>query len=355
MSKDGFSKTLKLGLFVAATLTSTTADAADWWPFKINSAANGDITQTHPIDYVPLSKASKPWKLCVLFPHLKDSYYVAVNYGMVEEANRLGVKLTLLQAGGYDQLPKQLSQYDDCVASKADGILLSAISETAFAPKIEEQNKNGLVQVAVANPIMHTPITARIQADLYQKGLLEGGYLKKLKGDRKSVAASFPGPQGSGWAETFSKGFHDGIRGSNINVVTEQYGETGIPESLRLVEDALQTYPDIDLIWAGAPAAEAAASAVETAGKSDVTIFASYENQTMIDLVKQGKIYGFAAEYPVMMGRLGVDLAVRALEKQTFEQTLVIIPAFVTKDNIKDVDLTKIFAPEGWKPEFSVN
>ncbi|WP_292694936.1 hypothetical protein [Mesorhizobium sp.] len=42
------------------------------------------------IDYVPLEKAEKPWKLCVLFPHLKDSYWVSVDYGIVKEAKRLG-------------------------------------------------------------------------------------------------------------------------------------------------------------------------------------------------------------------------------------------------------------------------
>lgn len=90
-----------------------------------------------------------------------------------------GVKVTVLQAGGYDALPKQLSQYDDCVASGAQGILVAAISEAGLAAKLKEGNAKGLVQIAVANPILETPITARITPDTYQKGLQEGEYLKK--------------------------------------------------------------------------------------------------------------------------------------------------------------------------------
>ncbi|RWL85589.1 MAG: TMAO reductase system periplasmic protein TorT, partial [Mesorhizobium sp.] len=132
-------------VLVAAFLSSVAvlpnaAQAKDWWPFKINAAKGGDLKKVEAIDYVPLQKAEKPWNLCVLFPHLKDSYWVSVDYGIVEEAKRLGVKLTVLQAGGYDALPKQLSQYDDCVASGAQGILVAAISEAGLAAKLKEGN-----------------------------------------------------------------------------------------------------------------------------------------------------------------------------------------------------------------------
>ena len=77
--------------------------------------------------------------LCVLFPHVKDSMWVAAAYGAVEEAERLGVKLTLLQAGGYENLPKQISQFDDFVAAKSDAIITGAISEAGMAKKFAGQ------------------------------------------------------------------------------------------------------------------------------------------------------------------------------------------------------------------------
>jgi protein TorT len=98
----------------ALTLPSVSAVAKDWWPFSVVP----DGPNKTPIQYAPLPKAEKKWNLCVLFPHLKDSYWVASNYGIVQEAERLGVHAYTFQAGGYDQLPKQLSQFDDCVASK---------------------------------------------------------------------------------------------------------------------------------------------------------------------------------------------------------------------------------------------
>jgi protein TorT len=344
-----------MALALATTVLSVgAAQAKDWWPFKIAAAKGGDLKNIQSIDYVPLEKADKPWSLCVLYPHLQDSYWVSVNYGIIEEAKRLGVKVTVFQAGGYTALPKQISQYDDCVASGADAILLSAISEAGLAAKIGEGMAKGIVNIAVANPILETPITARITPDFYQKGFQTGEYVKKHLGDKQGAAVAFPGPQGSGWAETYMNGFRDSTKTGNIKLLGEMFGEASVPAQLRLVEDALQTYPDVNVIWGGAPTAEAAIGAVADAGRNDVTIMSSYENQTMLKAVKDGSVLGFATEYPVIMGRIGVDLAVRALEKKDYEKVLLVAPGIVSKDNVDKIDTTQIFAPDGTKPEFSV-
>lgn len=345
-----------LALAVSFSATALAADGSEkWWPFKIQSAKDGDLKSVSEIEYTPLEKAEKPWNLCVLYPHIQDGYWVSVNYGMVEEAKRLGVNLTIYQAGGYTSLPKQISQYDDCVVAGADAILISPISEAGVAAKITEGMNKGIVNIAVANPILETPITARVTPDFYQKGYQTGEYAKKLLGDKEGKAVGFPGPQGSGWAETYMSGFRDSVKEGNIKLLAEQFGEASVPAQLRLVEDALQTYADMNVVWGGAPTAEAAIGAVEDAGRDDVMIVSSYENQTMLDAVKSGKVVAFATEYPVMMGRIGVDLAVRALEKKPHEKVLLVSPGIVTKDNIDSFDTTQIFAPANTRPVFSVN
>lgn len=335
-------------------LSAQPTQAKDWWPFPITAAKDGDLKKVEQIQYAPLPKAEKPWNLCVLYPHLQDSYWVSVNYGLIEEAKRMGVKVSVFQAGGYTALPKQIAQYDDCLAAGADAILIAPISEAGLGAKIAEGMKKGVVNIAVANPILETPITARITPNHYQKGLQTGEYIKKHLGDKKGAAVAFPGPQGSGWAESYMAGFRDALKTGNVKLLAEQYGEASVPAQLRLVEDALQTYPDVNVIWGGAPTAEAAVGAVSDAGLKDVTIMASYENQTMLKAVADGKVLGFATEYPVMMGRISVDQAVRALEKKPYEKVLLVAPGIVTKDNLASFDKSQVFAPDGTTPEFSV-
>ena len=97
------------------------------------------------VEYSPLAKASKPWNICVLFPHMKDTFWVAVDYGVVEEAKRMGVNMTLYQAGGYENVPKQLSQFDDCMAGNFDAIIVGPISEAGLDKKFAEGVKAGKV------------------------------------------------------------------------------------------------------------------------------------------------------------------------------------------------------------------
>ena len=110
---------LAAGLLIAFAGSAVAADA--WYPYEVESW-NPPFDMASPrekLSYVPLEKASKPWEICVSFPHMKDAYWLAVDYGVAEEAKDLGVKMQLVEAGGYTELEKQISQIEDCVAASA--------------------------------------------------------------------------------------------------------------------------------------------------------------------------------------------------------------------------------------------
>lgn len=309
--------------FFLSTQVAHAADTA-WWPFEINTKQGEEITT---IAYEPLTQAAQPWHLCVLIPHMKDSYFMAVNYGLVKEAERLGVKLTILEAGGYTNLPRQVSQFDDCLTSGADAILTAPISESGLSNKFREGLSKKIPQIVFINPVNDTPVTSKVFVDFVTKGKITGEYLVEKMGDNAGTVVAFPGPQGSGWAESYLKGFQTSLEGSKLELLEAKFGDAGVTQQLRLVEDTLQTYPDIAALWGGAPAAEAAVGAIQEAGmEADVAIMSSYENQAMLRLTETGKLLGFATEFPVVQGRMAVDLAVRALEQKPFENAYSIAP-----------------------------
>lgn len=339
---------------IIVVLAASAAQANDWYPFKLKASTTAKAADAKEIQYAPPDKASKPWNLCVLYPHMQDSYWVSVSHGLTEEAKRLGVNVTALQAGGYANLPKQLSQFDDCLAANPDAILIAAVSEAGTAAKIAESLKRGVVTIGLVNDILETPVTAKITQDVRQKGVDSGKYLVGQLGDKGGSVVAFPGPQGSGWAERYMEGFREALQGTKVKLLAEQFGEASIPAQQRLVEDAIQTYPDLTAIWGGAPTAEAAIGAVKEAGLKDVIIVSSYENETMLKAVTDGRVSAVATEYPVIMGKIGVDLAVSALEKKLEYKTVIVPVGLVTKENVSTFDTTQIFAPEGTRPVFSV-
>ncbi len=139
--------------------------------------------------------------------------------------------------------------------------------------------------------------------DFTTMGEQTGTYLvDHLKGKTAKVG-TFPGPAGSGWAEAFLDGFKKAVAGkSNVTVLDDKFGDSGVAVQFGLIQNALQAYPDMNVIWGCAPAAEAAVGAVAQAGRKDMLIMSSYENQAMLDALNKGEILGFATQYPVHAG-----------------------------------------------------
>ncbi len=341
--------TLSTSAILAACIT-TTASAEGVWPFDVVNAADG---KNEIVSYQGLEKAEKQWHICVLFPHMKDSYWVGVNYGIVDQARKLGVKATILEAGGYTEAAKQVSQYNDCLALGVDAIVIGAISEAGLAKSMAEGKEKGVVQVGVINP-MSDVADARIFANYDDAAEAGAKFLVEKAGGEAMRMVHFPGPQGSGWAEASTAGVERAIEGSSIELLEAKYGDTGKSVQLKLVEDALQAYDDVNIIYGTAVTAEVAAQALEEAGNDDAMIAAYYSNEGMVDLVKSGVVTATVTESPVMEARIAMDMAVRILEGKDHMVHLFPSMTVVTADNIDGLDLSRSFAPEGWDPVYSV-
>lgn len=355
MLGDGKMKQFAWGLAALVSLGAAapaTAQLAQWWPMKVLDASTDKEVEA---DYVPLMKAEKPHSICVLFPHLKDSFWVAVNYGIVEEAKRQKVNINLYEAGGYENLSRQLSQFDDCLASKADAIIIGGVSEGGMSQKYTEAMNKGIPVISVAVPVTKTKIAGKVYSDFPTMGGLTGKYLLAYLKGKPGAAVTFPGPAGSGWAEGFNDGFKAAIAGTNVKLLGEKFGDTGVQVQMQLVQDALQAYPDLTVIWGTAPTAEAAIGAVAQAGRTgEIMIMSSYENQAMVDAVKRGDILGFATQYAVANGTISVDQAIRAIEKKPMMTFAKPIPDVIAKDTLDKVKMFLTLAPVDFKPVFTV-
>ncbi len=143
--------------------------ATEWFPYKAE-AVNPPFSpdgKVSPVEYVPLDKASKPWKMCVSFPHTKDAYWLGVDYGVVEEAKRLGVSMNLVEAGGYTELNKQISQIEDCVANGAQAVVIGAISADGLNNLIKELAAKKIPVIDVINGINSPDISAKSLVSFY--------------------------------------------------------------------------------------------------------------------------------------------------------------------------------------------
>ena len=106
-------------MLLGATLALICGPAlSETWALDVRSVPFDYASPAVATDYQPLDKAVRKWRICVAYPHLKDAYWLGVNYGMVQEATQLGVNFRLVEAGGYPNIDRQIEQVRACVAAE---------------------------------------------------------------------------------------------------------------------------------------------------------------------------------------------------------------------------------------------
>ncbi len=342
------------GLLLFLALT-TGAMAAETWDVNVWDPPF-DYTQA-PLkqEYHPLEKAQKPWRICASYPHLKDSYWLSVNYGMVEHAKRLGVRLKIVEAGGYPNLERQIAQIKDCSRS-ADALIVGPVSYGGLTPTIIDIAKT-LPVIGTVNDIDNRGITAKSGVSWVAMGAAVGDFFagNHPKGAAPVKVAWFPGPKGAGWVKFVEEGFRPAIARSSASIVAVKWGDTGFEAQLLLLEEVLEEHSDIDYIIGSAVTADAAVSLLRAKGISGrITVLADYFTHGTYRAIKRGKVLAAPTDSPVMQGQIAIDQAVRALEGSLKIRHAGPAIVVVDKDSVKTLDLENSMAPAWFKPTFEV-
>lgn len=347
-------------LALSAALPAMAFAEEAWFPYAAEEvtlafSADGEV---NAVTYEALAAAEKAWNICVSFPHMKDAYWLGVDYGVVDEAKRLGVNLNLVEAGGYTELAKQISQIEDCVSGGADAVVVGAISFDGLNNVIGEVAAKGIPVIDVVNGVSSEDISAKSLVSFKVMGYETGAYLaaKHPAGTDPVQVGWFPGPAGAGWVEAAHAGFMEAVKGSAVEVLEPRFGDTGKETQLKLVEDVLQANPDVRYLAGTAVTAEAAQGLIRERGlQGKVDLLAFYMTPGVYTGIERGFILAAPADSMVVQGRIAIDQAVRILEGKDYIKHVGPKIFVVDPENIGDVERTNILPPEGFSPVFSVS
>jgi periplasmic protein TorT len=337
------------------------AEARDkWYPLEVDvwDPPFNEELKRHKSSYVALEKASKKWRLCVSIPHLKDPYWSAVNFGLIDEAKRLGVGLRLLEAGGYDHLDNQRKQIADCMSSNADALIYSAISADGLNDLVEKYIAKGKPVIDMINGSSSKKVTARAGVNFYDPGFAIGQYARTLFGKTGNTvnAAWFPGPDGATWVSQADSGFRAALEGSSIKIVSSAKGDTGRVTQGGLIRAALDEHPDIQMIAGTTVTAEAAVEILRRRGlDKKVKVLAFYYGPGIHRGIRRGSIVAAPTDLQAIQARMSVDLAVRALEGKPLVRHVAPGVIVIDRDNIRKFDASTTLPPRGFRPIFSIN
>ncbi|WP_108663555.1 TMAO reductase system periplasmic protein TorT [Acuticoccus kandeliae] len=344
---------------LVAAFATTPALAQDWFPYEVE-VWDPPFDMASPrttTDYTPLEKAKEAYEICVSFPHMKDAYWLGVDYGVTEEAKRQGVKLQVVEAGGYTELQKQISQIEDCVAAGADAVIIGAISYDGLNNLVAEIRGKDIPVIDVINGMSSPELSAKSLVSFGEMGSKTGAYLAELHpaGSDAVKVAWFPGPAGAGWVEAGNTGFQEAIKDSAVEVVETKYGDTGKEAQSALIEDTLGAHPDLDYVVGTAVTAEAAIPILRSRGLTDqIKVLSYYYTPGVHQGIRRGQILAAPTDSTVIQGRIAVDQAVRILEGEDYLKHVGPAIFVVTSESVNDFDTSSTLAPDGFRPVFRV-
>ncbi|QJB58380.1 TMAO reductase system periplasmic protein TorT [Pseudodesulfovibrio sp. zrk46] len=353
------------------------AEDEQWWPIQVKSYyGEYEVSKKKPgrparsfgrarlEEWAPPMISGNYYRIGVSFPHMKDDYWVAVNYGIIQEARRLGIGVDLREAGGYTNLKQQIKQLRELARSGVDGILVGAISYDGLDDVIREIRKQGVHVVGIVNGIRAPAISAKAMVSYYDMGFYAGEFVVRhaeQAGKANIKLAFFPGPKESSWAPDSYDGFTDALKyySGKASMTDVRWGDTGRAIQWNLIEKSLNNNSDVDYLVGNAVAAEAAADIVRTMKlEGRMTLVSTYLNASLYDKIADGRVAAAPSDLTVFQGRMAVDMLVRLLNGEQAGRDFPFrsgpfIPVVTTKDAAR-YPYEGLFGPRRYQPIYAM-
>ncbi|WP_371410792.1 TMAO reductase system periplasmic protein TorT [Vibrio penaeicida] len=306
---------------------------------------------------VSVEKNTAAEKICAIYPHLKDSYWLSVNYGMVEEAKKQQVELKVLESGGYPNIARQTQQIQECRSWGAQAIILGTVSPSAY--------QNNLSLLVQGIPVFQTvnqlntnaetknSVHGYVGVNWYNMGYETGNYLKGMhpKGSGKVRIAWLPGPKQRGGTKPVEQGFLDAIKESDVEVAVSMWEDNDKELQRNLVQHVLEA-TDIEYIVGSAVAIEAAISEVRIAERKDVKLVATYLSHGIYRGLRRGRVEFAPTDKMVLQGKTSIMQATYFLRGQAYNSVYVPIIEPLTAGDVPKEIVVDSLSPAEYRPVY---
>ena len=144
----------------------------------------------HAADDEPVTRPPPPgkaYRIGVLEPNMSIPHFVAQAYGFADEAEKLGLKIIMYDAGEHKNVAKQVAQMEDLIANKVDVICIVPGTTVTAMAQIDQAVAAGIPVVNVNIMSDNPKVLGRIRSDDYEQGRLQGEFIVKALNSKGNV------------------------------------------------------------------------------------------------------------------------------------------------------------------------
>ena len=262
---------------------------------------------------------------------LSNPFFVDLKEGAEAKAKELGYELIVLDS--QDDPAKEVSNMEDLTTKGVSLILLNPVDSDAATASVTIANGASIPVVTLDRNANGGEVVAHIASDNVEGGKMAGEFVvEKLNGEGSIV--ELEGIAGSSAARDRGQGFSEGIKGSNLNVVSKQTADFDRTKGLSVMENILQGNKDIKAVFAqNDEMALGAQKALEDAGLNDVLVVGFDATDDAVASVEEGKMAATIAQQPDLIGSLGIEAADKIIKGESLEAFIPVDLKLVTKGN----------------------
>ncbi len=264
---------------------------------------------------------------------LDHPYWQNMRLGAEDEAQKLGVEVTILNAKEDPVL--QIEQISEIIAKRVDVVCLVPMKKAPLVRGIQMLNRANIPVIIVNREIGEgCEYICYTGTDTYAGAVVSAKILAQAMGG-KGQTIEFHQHLGTGPEVARSQALRDVLKDyPDIEPVARipHKGERDIVKTE--MQTLLQRYPELKGIYAhGDNFAIAAAQVCQKAGRSDIKVVGMGGSVEMIEAIKQGLVTGTSYQQPEEEGRSAIRLAVKYLDGEKLDKTYPITCPAITTEN----------------------
>jgi len=252
-----------------------------------------------------------------------------------------GISVDMIVTNGGDtDASRQVADVEDLYAQGVDGLLIfpGGSSVILSEPVKNLYNSNDIPVVVTDIGLDSADWISYVITDNYLGGKMLAELAAKTLAPGAKVV-TFDIAPGNNNVQLRQSGFEDTAKKLGLTVLPEKTGKLSLEDGKRLTEDTLVSVPDIGAIFnINATVAQGCVSALEEAGREDVSILSFDIDATALQMVKDKRILGLSIQDPWKMGYEGMNQMLSYLTGGDTIKQIDIPPLLCTVENASDFD-----------------
>ncbi len=259
-----------------------------------------------------------------------NPFFVSLVDGAKAEADKLGVELTVVDAG--DDATKQVSDIEDLVSKGVSVLIVNPVDSDAVSGAVQSAKNQGIKVIAVDRAVNGVEVDCEIASDNVVGAELATQFIVDSLGENIKVA-ELQGTAGASAAIDRGTGFHN-IADSKLDVVASQVANFDSTKGMTVMKNMLQANPDIQAVFAAND--EMALGAVEaiSGANKNILVVGFDATDDALAAIRDGRMAATIAQQPELIGSTSIANAVKLINGETIDAKIPVEVTLVTIDNV---------------------